>query len=237
MTRPDAETGASSRNRTAEAATAADAHTARAIEAGRHLFAQSCAFVGAAADESGLPLTPLPEVAFAGRSNVGKSSLINALTGRKTLARTSGTPGRTRQINFFALGERLMLVDLPGYGYARASKREVRHWTALVHRYLKGRAQLRRVCLLIDARHGLKDVDRRVMDELDEAAVSYQAVLTKADKLRPEAVATTREAITQVLAQRPAAHPQCIATSAVTGLGIAELRAALATLAIAAERG
>lgn len=201
------------------------------IEAGRRLFAQGCVFLSGAAGEDGLPATALPEVAFAGRSNVGKSSLLNALTGRRTLARTSHTPGRTRQLNFFDLGGRLVLVDLPGYGYARAARTDVRDWTALTRRYLKGRTQLRRACLLIDARHGIKDNDRRIMDELDEAAVSYQVILTKVDKLTPAALAAVQRATTKELARHPAAHPDCPATSAVTGRGIAELRARLGALA------
>jgi len=207
------------------------------IEAGRRLFAQSCTFVAAAAEDWQLPAPGHPEVAFAGRSNVGKSSLLNALTGRTTLARTSRVPGRTRQINFFELGGRLMLVDLPGYGYAKAGKTEIRRWTGLTRHYLKGRPNLRRVCLLIDARHGLKDNDRAVMRDLDEAAVSYQVVLTKSDKLKPEALSATCSTVAAELARRAAAHPDCIATSAVSGLGIAELRAALATLAAPAAGG
>lgn len=205
-----------------------------ARERGRHLFAQSCTFITSAADEAGLPERDLPEVAFAGRSNVGKSSLVNALTGRTTLARTSHTPGRTQQINFFNLGDRLMLVDLPGYGYARAAKSDIRRWSALVRRYLKGRPELRRVCLLIDARHGAKEVDIEIMGDLDEAAVSYQVVLTKADKLKPAQVAAAQDAIERLLAKRPAAHPQSLVTSAAKGDGIASLRAALAALALPA---
>ena len=205
--------------------------TPEALEAGRLLFAQSCAFLTAAAQEGQLPDLGLPEVAFAGRSNVGKSSLLNALAGRKTLARTSHTPGRTRQINFFDLGGRLMLVDLPGYGYARAAKTDIKRWTGLTRGYLKGRAQLRRVCLLIDARHGLKDNDRDVMRELDQAAVSYQVVLTKTDKLKPAALVAIRRLVSGELARHPAAHPESPATSAVTGAGLAELRAGLAALA------
>ena len=211
------------------------APAAEDIEAGRLLFAQSCSFIAAAAEAQGLPATNLPEVAFAGRSNVGKSSLINALTGRKTLARTSHTPGRTRQINFFDLSGRLILTDLPGYGYARAAKSEVKRWSALIEQYLKGRAQLRRVLLLIDSRHGAKDIDRRVMSELDEAAVSYQIVLTKADKPKPEALEATRTAIAGEAAGHPAAHPEIAVTSASSGAGIAELRAGIAALAVAPE--
>ncbi len=217
--------------------------SAEAIEAGRHLFGQNCAFLGAAAEAERLPETaqpgtaqpgiPLPEIAFAGRSNVGKSSLVNALTGRKTLARTSHTPGRTRQLNFFDLGGRLILVDLPGYGYARASKTDIAQWSALARQYLRGRPELRRICLLIDARHGAKDSDREIMAELDKAAVSYQAVLTKADKVKPPALAKVRATLEAELARHPAAHPQIAVTSARAGTGIAELRAALAALAAA----
>src|SRR5882762_8812692 len=152
------------------------------IEAGRLLFARDCRFVAGSAEAEALPSETLPEVAFLGRSNVGKSSLVNALTARRMLARTSNTPGRTRQINFFDLGGRLMLVDLPGYGYAEASKSAVKSWTSLVRHYLRIRAALRRVCLLIDSRHGIKEVDRPLMRMRDDAGVSYQIVLTKADK-------------------------------------------------------
>jgi len=207
------------------------------LEAGRWLFAQDCIFLGAAVDDAGLPGGNLNEVAFAGRSNVGKSSLINALSGRKTLARTSHTPGRTRQINFFELGGRLVLVDLPGYGYARAAKTDARRWTALTRRYLKGHAPLRRVLLLIDSRHGLKDNDREIMAELDAAAVSYQVVLTKADKPARAALAATRDALRDELAGHPAAHPDCVLTSAHSGEGIASLRAGLAVLAAAPQAG
>lgn len=202
-----------------------------ALEEGRRLFARSCTFVGSAAAADQLPAPELPEVAFAGRSNVGKSSLVNALTGRKTLARTSNTPGRTRLLNVFQLAGRLGLVDLPGYGYARASKSEIKQWTGLTRAYLRGRANLRRVCLLIDARHGIKASDEAVMTLLDEAAVSYQVVLTKADKASADALAGTRAATAGRLAKRPAAHPEVLVTSARSGRGIDELRAALAALA------
>jgi GTP-binding protein len=202
-----------------------------ALERGRWLFAQTCTFLVSAAAPDQVPAADLPEIAFAGRSNVGKSSLVNALTGRKTLARTSNTPGRTRLLNFFRLAEHLLLVDLPGYGYARASKSDIKQWTGLTRAYLRGRPNLRRVCLLIDARHGLKPGDEAVMALLDEAAVSYQVVLTKADKASAEALAKTREATARQLAKRPAAHPEILATSARKGLGITELRAALAALA------
>jgi len=205
-------------------AAAAQAH-------GRWLFAQACEFIAGAAEVAQLPPADLPEIAFAGRSNVGKSSLINALTGRKMLARTSNTPGRTRQINFFRLDEGLMLADLPGYGYARAAKSEVRRWNALIFAYLRGRASLRRVALLVDARHGIKDSDEAVMTRLDRAAVSYQAVLTKADKVKAEDRPRLLAGVAEVLRRHPAAHPEVLLTSAQSGEGIPELRAALAALA------
>ncbi len=206
-------------------------HTAEALEAGRLLFAGPCAFVIGAAGLDQVPEGALPEVAFAGRSNVGKSSLINALTGRRTLARISNTPGRTQQLNFFDLGGRLMLADLPGYGYARAPKGLVERWTALLTAYLKGRPPLRRTCLLIDARHGLKPADRTMMEMLDSAAVSYQAVLTKCDKVSTANLAGLLEATAAELATHTAAHPDILATSARAATGIPALRAVLATLA------
>jgi GTP-binding protein len=190
------------------------ADAARALEEGRLLFAQPCRFLISAARADQLPEADLPEIAFAGRSNVGKSSLVNALTGRRTLA-----------------GGRVVLVDLPGYGYARASKTAIRQWTGLTRHYLKGRAGLQRVCLLIDARHGLKAADLEIMAMLDGAAVSYQAVLTKADKTKPGALAETVTATAARLARHPAAHPEILITSALAGTGIAELRAAIAMLA------
>ena len=214
------------------------ANDAAAIEAGRKLFAQSCDFVTGAASHDGLPPAELVEVAFAGRSNVGKSSLINALTGRRTLARTSNTPGRTQQINFVDLGGRLMLVDLPGYGYARAPRAEIDAWTDLVNGYLVGRPTLRRICLLIDARHGAKDNDRRVMAMLDTAAVTYQAVLTKADKkVKAAALDDVVTALGGELARHAAAHPEIAVTSAQSGDGIADLRATLAALVRPKEFG
>ncbi|MGD9743488.1 MAG: ribosome biogenesis GTP-binding protein YihA/YsxC [Dongiaceae bacterium] len=201
-------------------------------EAGRRLFAAECGFVAGADNPDALPPISLPEIGFAGRSNVGKSSLVNALTGRNTLARVSHTPGRTQQINFFALGDRLMLVDLPGYGYAKVSKRVARDWRGLAELYLKGRPTLRRVLLLVDSRHGLKDSDRAIMTLLDGAAQSYQIVLTKADKQKPDALRALSDAIATEAATHVAAHPEILATSAFTGLGIERLRAELALLAV-----
>jgi GTP-binding protein len=206
---------------------------AGALEAARKLFAQECRFVTGAADYDGLPEDVLPEVAFAGRSNVGKSSLINALTGRKSLARTSNTPGRTRQINFFELGGRLMLVDLPGYGYARAAKTEIKGWTRLIQSYLKGRTGLRRLCLLVDGRHGIKAVDEELMALLDSAAVPYRVVLTKCDKVKSAELEKRVADIEKALVSHPAALPDILLTSAVKNAGIEQLRADLAALASA----
>ena len=202
------------------------------VEAGRKLFAAECRFVAGANNPAALPPESLPEIAFIGRSNVGKSSLVNALTGRRMLARTSRTPGRTQQINFFDLGGRLMLVDLPGYGYAAASKGKVRDWTALVRRYLADRSSLRRACLLIDARRGITDTDRPTMALCDEAALSYQIVLTKTDAVRPAELGVVAEAVAGELKRRRAAHPEIHLTSAEKRLGIAALRAALAGFAV-----
>ncbi len=205
-------------------------HDDQVRENGRKLFAGSCTFLLGAADLSQVPDSDLPEVAFAGRSNVGKSSLLNALTGRKSLARTSDTPGRTQQLNFFDIGQSLMVVDLPGYGYARAPKPAVEEWTRLVHAYLTGRPQLRRVCLLVDSRHGLKANDLAVMKELDKAAVNYQIVLTKADKVKDAACDKVVDSVNSEAAHHAAAHPDIVVTSAVKGTGIADLRAALSQL-------
>ena len=201
------------------------------LEAGRLLFCKECTFIAGAPSLDVVPTSTLAEVAFVGRSNVGKSSLVNALTGRTTLARTSHTPGRTQQLNFFDLGGRLMLVDLPGYGYAEAPKDQIRRWTSLVNGYLKGRPSLRRALVLVDSRHGLKDSDTEMMGMLDKAAVSYQVVLTKADKVKAAPLAALVEATTAAVARRVAAHPEIMVTSSAEGTGVAELRAALAELA------
>ena len=201
------------------------------IEAGRLLFARDCRFIAGAAEADACPPETLPEIAFLGRSNVGKSSLVNALTNRRMLARTSNTPGRTRQINFFALGGRLMLVDLPGYGYAEASKSAVKAWTQTVQHYLRGRNSLRRVCLLIDSRHGLKDPDRPILQLCDSAGLSYQVILTKSDKPSAAELAKVADAVLAELARHGAAHPEIHLTSALDRRGIAELRETLANFA------
>jgi GTP-binding protein len=205
-------------------------HNSDAIERGRLLFAGPVAFQLSVTRMEDLPDASLPEVAFAGRSNVGKSSLVNALTGRNSLARASREPGRTRALNFFLLGDCLRLVDLPGYGYARAPKTEIARWTALMRQYLRGRPNLRRVILLVDSRHGLKPDDATVMDALDGAAAAYQAVLTKSDKISATALAEVTQRTAEAIKKRPAAHPEIIATSAETGRGVEELRATLAAL-------
>jgi GTP-binding protein len=199
------------------------------IEAGRRLFAGEWRFVAAAGSLAALPPMGPVEIAFAGRSNVGKSSLINALAGRKALARTSHTPGRTQELIFFA-GTPATLVDMPGYGYAAAAKAKVKAWTDLIHAYLRGRQSLARVYLLVDGRHGLKAADEAVLDTLDTAAVSYQVVLTKADQVKAAELAARIAATAAALARRPAAFPAVLATSARTGAGMPELRAAVARL-------
>lgn len=202
-----------------------EAFDAEEIEAARVLFAHPCTFMMGAVKMDGLPPADLPEVAFAGRSNVGKSSLINALVGQKYLARASNEPGRTREINFFNLDDQLRLVDLPGYGFARVSRGVANKFQDLGRAYLRGRPNLKRVYLLIDARHGLKAVDTEALDALDTAAVSYQIVLTKSDKLKAEEVEAVVARTQEAIRKRPASFPRVLATSAEKGTGIPELRA------------
>ena len=201
-----------------------------AREAGRLLFAGPVTFVKGVVAMSGLPPADRLEVCFAGRSNVGKSSLINALTGRKTLARASNTPGRTQEINYFALGEERYLVDLPGYGYAEAPVAVVAKWQALLKQYLSGRVTLRRAFVLIDARHGIKAVDEEILKLLDRSAVTFQAVLTKVDKINRTERAAVIEQVKGALAKHPAAYPEIVVTSSEKGEGIETLRALIATM-------
>ncbi len=205
---------------------------AKLIEQGRKLFSGDWQFFWASPSIETLPPMAGMEVAFAGRSNVGKSSLINALTGRNALARTSHTPGRTQELIFFEGPERsgFRLVDMPGYGYASAPKARVASWTALIHKYLQGRSTLARVYVLVDARHGFKEVDLDVLKTLDKSAVSYQLVLTKADQVKPAELESCAAATTAALAKHPAAFPEVLATSARTGAGMPELRAAMVRL-------
>jgi len=202
------------------------------LEAGRLLFARDVTFMLSAVSLETLPPARLPEICFAGRSNVGKSSLINALTNRKGLARASNTPGRTRELNYFNVDDRLFVVDLPGYGYAKASKSDIARWTKLTRQFLFGRASLRRVFLLIDSRHGLKDSDLELMAMLDETAVTYQLILTKTDKLKKGELDKVSTKTQKSISKRPAAFPQIINTSSETKNGLDLLRAEIATLAM-----
>lgn len=207
-----------------------EAALAERIERARRIFAGPIAFLKSAPSLKFLPDASVNEVAFAGRSNVGKSSLLNALTNRNALARTSNTPGRTQELNFFDVGEEPLLfrlVDMPGYGYAKAPKDVVKQWRFLVNDFLRGRAVLKRTLVLIDARHGIKDVDRDIMKMLDDAAVSYRLVITKADKVKASELAEVTARTMAEARTRPAAHPDIIATSAEKGMGLAELRAAV----------
>jgi GTP-binding protein len=203
-------------------------------ERARKLFAGPIEFLKSAPELKFLPDPVAPEVAFAGRSNVGKSSLLNALTNRKGLARTSNTPGRTQELNFFDVGDPLQmrLVDMPGYGFAEAPKDLSKRWRYLVNDYLRGRAVLKRALVLVDSRHGLKDVDREMMEMLDVAAVSYHVVLTKSDKVKPSALGPLYEATAAEAGKHPAAHPAIFTTSSETGSGIAELRTAILEAAL-----
>lgn len=202
------------------------------LEAGRRLFAQPATFMLGVVKMDTLPDEGPAEICFAGRSNVGKSSLLNALTGQNGLARASNTPGRTREINYFDLAGALRLVDLPGYGYARASRKESEAWMALTRDFLRGRAALRRVCVLVDSRHGLKPPDIELMGLLDEAAVIYQIVLTKTDKIKPTALVALEATVAAAIKRRAAAHPVIRATSSEKGVGVDCLRADLAALAV-----
>ncbi|MEM6811382.1 MAG: ribosome biogenesis GTP-binding protein YihA/YsxC [Pseudomonadota bacterium] len=201
------------------------------LEVGRLLFAGPCDFMLGVAELSQLPPMKASEVAFAGRSNVGKSSLLNALTGRRTLARTSNTPGRTQQLNFFNLGQKIYLVDMPGYGYAKVSKTKRAQWDKLIRNYLRGRQSLRSVFILVDSRHGVKDSDEELMSMLDEAAVSFRIVLTKADKAKKADLEKFDEQLQKILKKHPAAYPHFYLTSSEKKQGIEELRAVITAMA------
>jgi GTP-binding protein len=200
------------------------------IDTGRRLFTGDWEFIAASGSPASLPPMRGTEIALAGRSNVGKSSLLNALTGRKSLARTSRTPGRTQELIFFTGGDNLTLVDMPGYGYAAAAKIKITAWTEMIHAYLRGRANLARVYVLVDARHGLKDTDAPMLDALGQVAVSHQVVLTKSDQLKPAELAARIAEVEAALKKRPAAFPAVLATSAHNGVGIPQLRAAIGRL-------
>ncbi len=206
-------------------------HLKELWEWGQWLFTQECRFLRGVERIEDLPEFGLPEIAFAGRSNVGKSSLVNSLTGQLTLARTSNTPGRTQQLNFFSLANRLLLVDMPGYGYAEAPKSLIARWQKLLKHYLRGRPTLHRVFLLIDSRHGLKENDLEMMKMLDEAAVSYQIILTKTDKIKLDAAARVHQETVDILTKHPAAHPHVILTSSQTKTGMDHLKAEIAQFA------
>ena len=208
-----------------------DNYTQSELEKGRKLFAGDCDFIAGVTSLDNLLPMSLPEVAVVGRSNVGKSSLMNAITGRNSLARTSHTPGRTQQLNFFNLGDHLFLVDLPGYGYAKASKKKVAAWNALIRQYLSGRRTLQRVCVLVDSRHGLKETDLEIMKMLDEVAVTYIIVLTKIDKIKTQELDACKSKIEEVIKTHPAAFPYIFETSSAKGIGFDVLRAELGRFA------
>lgn len=205
-------------------------YSAELLAEGKSLFASPTTFMLGVAHLDQLPLTQLNEVAFAGRSNVGKSSLINAVTDQKGLAKTSNTPGRTQQLNYFNVADKILLVDLPGYGYAQAPEHLVKQWQKLIFTYLRGRVNLKRVFVLIDARHGIKKVDEEIMDTLDKAAVTYQIILTKADKISSAALAKVQEDTLLKISKHPAAYVRILATSSEKKIGIDNLQAEIASL-------